>query len=89
MIAELLIEALLIVSVISGIPLMAALVVGLSISVLQAATQVSEQTLTFVPKLVVIVLVLFLCWPWSASLIDEYVTKLYMLIPEISQGRII
>jgi len=88
MFSELVIEALLIVSMISGIPLLSALVVGLSVSVFQAATQVSEQTLTFVPKLITIILVLVLCWPWTLSLLDGYVDRLFIVMTEISQGKI-
>ena len=89
MFSELLVEALLIVTIVAGLPLLSALVVGLTISVFQAATQVSEQTLTFVPKLITIVLVLVVCWPWTASLFDDFMEKLFHSMIEVSQGTII
>lgn len=51
-------QALLLVLKLSAPPVLAAMVVGLAISLLQATTQIQEQTLTFVPKMVVVILVL-------------------------------
>ena len=52
--------------------LAAGLVVGMLISVLQAATQVQEQTLSIVPKMFAIVVVLFLAMPWLLTVLVEY-----------------
>lgn len=52
--------------------LLVGLVVGLVISVLQAATQVQEQTLTFVPKMFAVVATLFILMPWMLSVLAEY-----------------
>lgn len=49
------------------------LVVGLFISIIQAATQIQEATLTFVPKLIIIGLVLILIAPWMMNTIQEFV----------------
>ncbi|MBA4031173.1 MAG: flagellar biosynthetic protein FliQ [Planctomyces sp.] len=62
--------------------LMSAMLVGLLISLAQAVTQLQEQTLSFVPKLVVMVLVALLTLPWSMSLMDSYAYDLYTSIPE-------
>lgn len=51
-------QALFLVLLLSAPPVLAAMVVGLAISLLQATTQIQEQTLTFVPKMVVVILVL-------------------------------
>lgn len=56
-------QGLFLVLILSGPPVTAALCVGLFVSILQATTQVQEQTLTFVPKLVAIILVLVLLGP--------------------------
>lgn len=67
--------------VLSAPLLLAALLVGLIISIFQAATQINEQTLSFIPKLVVVFLVLLLAGPWMLSYITEYFQRLYTSIP--------
>jgi flagellar biosynthetic protein FliQ len=61
--------------------LLAALVIGLIVSVFQAATQINEQTLAFVPKLVGMLLILLLAGPWMLQLMVEYVRRLFESIP--------
>ena len=56
-----------------------AMVVGLFISVLQAATQVNEQTLTFVPKIVVMILVAVFLLGWIAVRMTEFATEMFMM----------
>jgi flagellar biosynthetic protein FliQ len=58
--------------------LAAALVVGLGVSVLQAATQVNEQTLTFVPKIVVTLLVFAWIFPQWMSLLVDFTRRLML-----------
>lgn len=64
---------------IAGPILIISLVVGLIISIFQATTQIKEQTLTFVPKLIAIILVLVLGGPWMLN-------KLVMLTNELFQS---
>ena len=61
------------------------LVVGLIIALFQAVTQIQEQTLTFVPKMVVVFLVLAATFPWMASTIMELTTNLWLQIPIYSR----
>lgn len=61
----------------------AALVVGLIIGIIQAATQIQEMTLSFIPKLLAIVLALFWAGAWMLRLITEYSTRLFMEIPAL------
>jgi len=61
--------------------LLAALVIGLIVSVFQAATQINEQTLAFVPKLVGMFLILLLAGPWMLQMMVEYVRRLFESIP--------
>ena len=61
--------------------LLAALVIALIVSVFQAATQINEQTLAFIPKLVGMFLVLLLAGPWMLQLMVEYVRRLFESIP--------
>lgn len=63
--------------------LLTALVVGLIISIFQAATQINEATLQFVPKLVVMFLVLLLMGPWMLQYLVDYIQRLFSSIPQI------
>jgi len=56
--------------------LIVGLVVGVLISILQAATQVQEQTLTFVPKMFAVVLTLIVLMPWMLGVLAEYTQEL-------------
>ncbi len=72
------VEVLLLVSA----PLfIAALVTGLVVSIFQAATQINETTLSFVPKLVVLFVTLVIAGPWMISVLTEYMRRLYESIP--------
>ncbi len=57
------------------------LLVGLVIALIQAVTQVQEQTLTFVPKMIVVFLVLAATFPWTARVIIEMTVHLWRNIP--------
>jgi len=65
----------------AGPLLLASLVTGLLVSIFQAATQINEMTLTFIPKLVVMFIVLVLLGPWTLQLMVEYIVRLYNSIP--------
>lgn len=67
----------------AGPLLLASLVTGLLISIFQAATQINEMTLTFIPKLVVMFLVLVVLGPWMLSIMVEFVIRLYGNIPAL------
>ncbi|MGQ9685071.1 MAG: flagellar biosynthesis protein FliQ [Thiobacillaceae bacterium] len=68
---------------VAGPLLLASLLTGLLVSIFQAATQINELTLTFIPKLVVMFLVLVLTGPWALQLMVEYITRLYESIPQL------
>jgi len=55
----------------------AALIIGLLVSVLQAVTQIQEQTLSFVPKIIGMAVVAILITPWVATLIMEYAVQMF------------
>ncbi|MBT9523155.1 MAG: flagellar biosynthesis protein FliQ [Dechloromonas sp.] len=63
--------------------LLSALVVGLIVSIFQAATQLNEATLQFVPKLVVMFLVLILVGPWMLEYMIDYIQRLFESIPQL------
>lgn len=61
--------------------LISALVVGLVVSILQAVTQINEATLTFIPKMLTIVIVLVILAPWMTQMITSYTTELFTSLP--------
>jgi flagellar biosynthetic protein FliQ len=61
--------------------LMAAIVVGLMVSVFQAATQIHEMTLVFVPKILAIVLCLMILSPWMLNYLVSYTISVFSNIP--------
>lgn len=63
--------------------LLAALGVGLVVSIFQAATQINEQTLQFVPKLVAIFTVMIVFGPWMLQYMIDFIQRLYGSIPQI------
>jgi flagellar biosynthetic protein FliQ len=66
--------------------LLAALVVGLVISVFQAVTQIQEQTLTFIPKIIAMGVVLVVAGPWMLDQVVGYTHQLYSEIPTLIEG---
>ena len=61
--------------------LLSVLVVGLVVSVFQAATQINEATLSFVPKVVAAVAVLVLAGPWMLTMLVDYLQRTLLAIP--------
>ena len=76
-------QALQVMLLLAAPMLLAALATGLLVSIFQAATSINEQTLTFVPKLVVMFIVMILAGPWMIGLMTDYMTRLYSSIPEL------
>lgn len=76
-------QALLITTMILGLLLMPALAVGLLISLFQAATQINEMTLSFIPKLMVTFLVLALGGPWILDTLLNYMNRIFEDIPHL------
>lgn len=66
---------------ISAPMLLSALVVGLAVSIFQAATQINEMTLSFIPKLLAMFLVLMLSGAWMIGTMVDYVQRLFGNIP--------
>lgn len=64
-------------------PLLTALVLGLVISIFQAATQLNESTLQFVPKLIAMFVVLLLAGPWMLQYLIDYIQRLFSSIPQL------
>jgi len=73
------------VLMLAGPILFAALAVGLIVAILQATTSIQEQTLTFVPKVLTILLVLALLGSWMFSSLGDYTTELFRRIPDMAR----
>jgi flagellar biosynthetic protein FliQ len=63
--------------------LLTALVIGLSVGVFQAATQINEMTLSFIPKLIGMALTMVVAGPWMLKVIVSYTRELYQSIPSM------
>jgi flagellar biosynthesis protein FliQ len=63
--------------------LLAGLVVGLIVSVFQAVTQIQEQTLAFIPKVVALVAIMALFGPWMLGQLETYTVALWASIPQM------
>ena len=69
----------------SGPMLIAAMLVGLIISVFQAATQINEQTMTFIPKIIAVFVTLLIFGPWIINLLITFTTGIITGIATVSQ----
>ena len=67
----------------AGPLLLASLLTGLLVSIFQAATQINEMTLSFIPKLLVMFIVLVITGPWALQLLVDYITRLIGSIPTL------
>lgn len=61
--------------------LLAGLVAGLAISIFQATTQINEMTLSFVPKILIVIVVAIFTMPWMMNMMIEFTTRMIELIP--------
>ena len=76
-------QALFVTVLVSAPLLLTALAVGLLVSIFQAATQINEMTLSFIPKLLAMFAVLVLVGPWMLTTLVDYVQRLFGSIPQI------
>lgn len=77
-------EAIYLMLIVSAPMLIAGLVVGLGVSILQAVTQIHEVTLTFIPKILVVSLALMIALPWMIQKLLDFMTSLMQQIPVIA-----
>ncbi|MBP2844145.1 flagellar biosynthesis protein FliQ [Dickeya oryzae] len=76
-------EAMKIALMLAGPPLIAALVSGLIVSMLQAATQINEMTLSFIPKVLTVFFTLVVAGPWMLSVILDYMRTIFSQFPNM------
>jgi flagellar biosynthetic protein FliQ len=76
-------EALWLTTTMVAILVVPSLIVGLIVSMFQAATRINEQTLSFLPRLLVMLVTLIVVGPWMVRTFMEYITNLYTSIPQV------
>jgi len=76
-------EALRITALLAAPALLTALGVGLVIGMIQAATQIQEMTMSFIPKLIGLVIALSVAGMWMLQLVMDFTERLYLSIPEL------
>lgn len=79
-------HALEITFMVSAPLLFSALITGLLVSIFQAATQINEMTLSFIPKLMVMFLVMVLAGPWMIAVMTDYMQRLFTSIAWLGVG---
>ncbi|AOB31049.1 flagellar biosynthetic protein FliQ [Bordetella sp. H567] len=76
-------QAMRMILIVAGPLLLVTLLVGLLISVFQAATQINEMTLSFIPKLVAVAATLVLLGPWLIGMMTDYIRQIMDQIPNL------
>lgn len=76
-------EAMKVMMLITAPLLLAGLVTGLLVGMVQAATQINEMTLSFIPKLIVVAVVLMATGPWMLQMLIEYTRQLMQQVPSL------
>lgn len=77
-------DALWVILQLAGPMLIISIVLGLVISIIQAATQIHEQTLTFVPKLIAIAVILLLTGPWMMNVLGDFTARIFSIIVNLT-----
>lgn len=81
------IRALILILYLSMLPLLASLTVGLIVSLIQALTQVQEQTLTFVPKVAATILVIVFSAPFMLNTLITFAREVFDMMLQVGNGR--
>lgn len=69
---------------IAGPMLISGLIIGLIIGIFQAVTQINEMTLTFVPKILIVIITLFIFLPWMLNTLITFTTGVFNSIPTVA-----
>lgn len=78
-------QALKITIMLAAPMLLAGLVTGLLVSIFQAATQINEMTMTFIPKMLAVAVALLLCFPWMLQVMVDFMQDLMGQLPGLSR----
>ncbi|HAO93667.1 MAG: flagellar biosynthesis protein FliQ [Deltaproteobacteria bacterium] len=79
-------ETIEVILMVSAPVLIAGMAVGLAVSIFQAVTQIQEMTLTFVPKIIVVFVVLLALSPWMMEIMINFTQKIFTEIPLYARG---
>ncbi|HHU51482.1 MAG TPA: flagellar biosynthesis protein FliQ [Firmicutes bacterium] len=83
MVVSIIRHALTTILLVAGPMLGSGLLVGLLVSVFQATTQIQEQTLSFIPKIIVIFLMLAICGPWILRTLLDFTSEIFLYLEQI------
>jgi flagellar biosynthetic protein FliQ len=83
MVTEIASKAFYYIMIVSGPILLVSLIIGLVISIFQAATSISEQTLTFVPKVIAVFLITILLFPFMIASMKTFTLEIINMIPQM------
>ena len=83
MVVELTQQAVKITLMLAAPMLLGAMIVGVTVSLFQAVTQINEQTLAFIPKIVAIMVLIIISGPWLIETMTSYTEELFLRIPEV------
>ena len=76
-------EALKVTALLSAPMLLSVLVVGLLVGMFQTVTSIQEMTLSFIPKLIILALILAIAGPWMLTVMTDFMTHMFESIPEL------
>lgn len=76
-------DALMMVMLVSAPMLILGLLVGVAVSIFQATTQIQEQSLAFIPKIIAVFVAVLVFGPWMLSLIVDYTREIFMSLPNM------
>ena len=77
-------KAVLMCMMIAAPALLSIMVTGLIVSIFQAATQINEQTLSFIPKIIAMTVALFFAGPWILQTITSFTTEIFHKLPQVT-----
>ena len=83
MVVELTQQAVKITLMLAAPMLLGAMIVGVTVSLFQAVTQINEQSLAFIPKIVAIMVLIIISGPWLIETMTSYTEELFLRIPEV------
>ncbi len=84
-VVEIIRHGLLTVLKVAGPMLLVGLVVGLLVSIFQATTQIQEQTLSFIPKIVAVFLTMAVCGPWMLRVLTEFTREIFLYLQQAAR----
>ncbi|OGL44405.1 MAG: flagellar biosynthetic protein FliQ [Candidatus Schekmanbacteria bacterium RBG_13_48_7] len=69
----------------AGPMLAGGLIIGIGVSIFQAVTSIQDMTLTFVPKIIVVMLILLFCFPWMLNIMESFSREIFLKFPLMAQ----